>query len=227
MQPLEPPKTDRARILVVEGDFEARADLVASLIDDGHDAKGASDGAIALERALTHRPDVVLYDYAMPVGSGADLVESVEMLLRPSPILVAMSPAADVTRWCFESGVPFFLAKPFAIATLTTTIRNAIGAAGRASLRLKLRSLSGEQLALRTACVMAVGGAASATNLADVLPRALRHARIAVVDSADEALHLLDSVTPELLVVLEGKAHGELRAIAAMRDIPVLVRAKP
>jgi histidinol dehydrogenase len=74
---------------------------------------------------------------------------------------------------------------------------------------------------------MAVGGAASARSLADVLPRALRHARIAVVDSADEALHLLDSVTPELLVVLEGKAHGELRAIAAMRDIPVLVRAKP
>lgn len=226
MQPTEPLRTDRARILVVDDDFETRSDVAAALAEDGHDVKTASDGAIALEKALMHRPDVVVFDYLLPVASGADLVESVHMLMRPAPVLVAMSAAADAARWCFESGVPFFLAKPFGVDSLRATVRNAIEASHRASTRVKLASLSGEQLAARTACVMAVGGTASAQNLAEVMPRALRHARVVVIDSADEAARLLDAVTPELLIVVEGDAHFELRSIAAMRDLPVLVRRR-
>src|SRR4026207_1606851 len=66
--------TPRAHpILVVEDEEHVRRLLVETLEAEGHPVIAASNGAIALELAVRHRPALIILDLPMPVLDGRAL----------------------------------------------------------------------------------------------------------------------------------------------------------
>jgi CheY-like chemotaxis protein len=71
--PLHPPvaqPTGLPSILVVDDDRDTRDTLRALLLMEGHEVRGAADGATALRLAAERAPDVVLLDINMPLMDG-------------------------------------------------------------------------------------------------------------------------------------------------------------
>lgn len=206
-------------VLVAEDDASLRHTLVDVLRDAGHIVDEASNGAVALEKALMCLPDVVVVDYMMPVADGTALIESIRSIIRPRPSLVMISGATSAARWCTEHGVDIFHAKPFSLETFLHTVEYAgrLAAEARPSARFSLAPV-------HSACVMAVGSAAR--DLESVLPSALSHARIVVVESLREALDILGEISPELVVITDSPAQAPLRDRARARHIPCIVRPR-
>jgi CheY-like chemotaxis protein len=62
----------RRTILIVEDDQELRDMLALALSLEGANVVTAANGAVALDAALAHRPDLIVLDLMMPVMSGED-----------------------------------------------------------------------------------------------------------------------------------------------------------
>ena len=213
-----------ARILVVEDDATLREGIAEALRLDGHEVFEASNGAVGLEMALRKKPHVLVFDYAMPVTDGPTLVAEVRDVVRPVPMLVAISATEHVQAWCRDQGIPVFLLKPFDDATMRRAIDAALDplVEARASAA---PSRSGTRAATRPSCVLVVGSSDDGEKgLRAALPASMRDARVVVVSSADEAAHVLEWIVPDMLVLDDVGAHDELHARATLRAIPVLVR---
>ena len=110
------------RILVVDDDPMSR-DLLGVLLEgEGHQVERADSGdaALALLRAGTAAPDVVLTDLRMPGTTDGPLAEALRRLCGPETLLLAMSassPSREVLD-CFDG----FLRKPFTVKQLATAI---------------------------------------------------------------------------------------------------------
>ncbi len=70
-----------ATVLVVDDDDNNRLFVSMLLAHTGHTAIEASDGAEALTRARTDRPDLILLDLSLPTMSGAEFLQA----LRADP----------------------------------------------------------------------------------------------------------------------------------------------
>lgn len=72
----------------------------------------AADGSAAIERAVTHQPDVVLLDLKMPLGNGLD---ALPRIISASPgsrvVLLSGYPAKDVVAEAMAGGAAGFLSK--------------------------------------------------------------------------------------------------------------------
>jgi len=108
-------RDERPRVLVVDDCLDTVESLCRLLRLWGFDARGARDGASALEEAGSFRPGVVLLDLTLP---GIDGLEVVRRLrgdeAGPQPLMVCMSGwcGEDVRRRCLEAGFDLHLAKP-------------------------------------------------------------------------------------------------------------------
>lgn len=69
-----------ARIVVVEDDGALRNDIADRLNDWGYEVIEAANGRQGFDAIERFRPDLVLSDINMPMGSGFDLVERVRSL---------------------------------------------------------------------------------------------------------------------------------------------------
>ncbi len=78
------------RILVVEDDTDARETLVMLLATLGHEADGR-EGVASARAAMEDRAfDLVLIDYTLPDGTGADVARSARARER-RPLLVGLT----------------------------------------------------------------------------------------------------------------------------------------
>lgn len=67
------PDRRRCAVLVVDDDRATRDLLRDQLSEAGHRVRTASDGAEALERLATERPQLMLFDLSMPTMDGWEL----------------------------------------------------------------------------------------------------------------------------------------------------------
>ena len=116
-------------VLVVE-DEPAVARLAESLLKRlGYRVIAANTPAAAIAAAAAHTGpiDLVLTDVVMPGATGADLVAHLTAA-RPGIRALYMSgyPADEVVRHGVEQGAALFLQKPFTLATLARTVREAL-----------------------------------------------------------------------------------------------------
>ncbi len=131
-----------AKVLVADDDEDIR-DLVRVLLErDGHEVRGAADGAEALRLLYAERPDVLLLDVDMPGLDGWTVLGRVRELSDvPVLMLTAKSSELDKVRG-LRAGADDYVVKPFGRAELSARVaavlrrgaRAAAGATGAADL---------------------------------------------------------------------------------------------
>jgi DNA-binding NarL/FixJ family response regulator len=117
------------RVLVVDADDRVRESLTGLLAISGRCMVVASAGQVgtALDLAIDHRPDVVIFDPRLPeVDGGIALINGLRASL-PSVRILAMSWSDSLESAVLASGADGFVRKTFRPSELTA----AIVAAGR------------------------------------------------------------------------------------------------
>ena len=115
----------KVRILVAEDETIIRLDLVEMLTESGYEVIAqAENGAVAVELAKQHKPDLAILDVKMPEMDGITAAEQI-ILLAPVLMLTAFSQRELVER-ARDAGVMAYVVKPFSINDLVPAIEIAI-----------------------------------------------------------------------------------------------------
>ena len=118
-------KDEKIRILVAEDETIIRLDLVEMLTEAGYEVIAqAENGAVAVELAKKHKPDLAILDVKMPEMDGITAAEQI-ILLAPVLMLTAFSQRELVER-ARDAGVMAYVVKPFSINDLVPAIEIAI-----------------------------------------------------------------------------------------------------
>ena len=114
-------------VLVVDDIADLRALVCRFMHEDGFRTLEAPNGQRALELARTHRPDVIVTDWMMPVMSGPELIRSVrsDSELSTVPVVLLTAKSEDESKLAgHQIGADSFLGKPFNSQELTSIVRN-------------------------------------------------------------------------------------------------------
>lgn len=134
---------DRApRVLVVNGDAQARWLLRDALIQEGYRVEAVEDGAQALIRLHAEPFAAIVMDRDLPGVQGLDLLPGLRLAWPETPVVMICT--LDDGHTCsaaLERGAHAWLAKPFRMEHLLRTLRQAIFPEG---LPTALRLSAGE-----------------------------------------------------------------------------------
>jgi CheY-like chemotaxis protein len=129
--PSSPRETSEQRplVLVVDDDPDSRATVLELLEEEGYSARGASDGAEALELLAGALPCLILLDLSMPVLNGQEFRERQLRDPRLARIPTVVITAADRPHErTARMGVEAVMAKPFKLEELLAVVeRHASG----------------------------------------------------------------------------------------------------
>jgi response regulator NasT len=115
----------KVRILVAEDETIIRLDLVVMLTEAGYEVVAqAENGAVAVELAKLHNPDLAILDVKMPEMDGITAAEQI-ILTAPVLMLTAFS-QRDLVERARDAGVMAYVVKPFLINDLVPAIEIAI-----------------------------------------------------------------------------------------------------
>jgi DNA-binding response OmpR family regulator len=128
-------------LLIVEDEVRMSALLRKGLIEEGHMATCASDGAEGLALALSYEFDIIILDVMMPKLSGYELAKRLREEKNRTPILMltARDAVPDIIRG-LDLGADDYMTKPFSFSELLARLR-----------AIKRRSLPAEQTTLQIA----------------------------------------------------------------------------
>ena len=127
----------KIRILVAEDETIIRLDLVEMLTEAGYEVVAqAENGAVAVDLAKLHKPDLAILDVKMPEMDGITAAEQI-ITLAPVLMLTAFS-QRDLVERARDAGVMAYVVKPFSISDLIPAIEIAI------SRHTQMKSLEAE-----------------------------------------------------------------------------------
>jgi len=127
----------KIRILVAEDETIIRLDLVEMLTEAGYEVVAqAENGAVAVDLAKLHKPDLAILDVKMPEMDGITAAEQI-ITLAPVLMLTAFS-QRDLVERARDAGVMAYVVKPFSISDLVPAIEIAI------SRHAQMKSLESE-----------------------------------------------------------------------------------
>ena len=116
---------EKLRILVAEDETIIRLDLVEMLTESGYEVVAqAENGAVAVELAKLHKPDLAILDVKMPEMDGITAAEQI-ISIAPVLMLTAFS-QRDLIERARDAGVMAYVVKPFSINDLLPAIEIAI-----------------------------------------------------------------------------------------------------
>jgi DNA-binding NtrC family response regulator len=120
-----------ASIVVIDDDDDIRDTMADLLSIEGHEVRTARNGVEGLQALDDRIPQLVLTDLEMPVLDGRAMVYRmfVENLGRENVPIIVASGAPNLRQIAQALGTPYYLAKPFAFETLTSTIERALAEA--------------------------------------------------------------------------------------------------
>jgi len=215
------------RVLVVDDDSPSLEATRTMLSVAGFRVRGANNGAVGLEEVLTYRPDVVVFDFWMPVADGRELLQGIREVARGRLGLVAMSGTPEVEDWCARVGVSQFVRKPFARADIVGAVQRALDEARTVSVRSRVPSSMPTAHRLRVdRAVMVVGPREAVRPIRNGLREGERPMQVAVVEGVDDAIRALNSFMLDAIAVCDSSDHeqlAELSAEASVRGLPLIL----
>ena len=111
----------KVRILVAEVETIIRLDLIEMLTEAGYEVVAhAENGAVAIEMAKLHKPDLAILDVKMPLVDGITAAQEI-IEIAPVLMLTAFSQRELVER-ARDAGVMAYVVKPFSINDLIPAI---------------------------------------------------------------------------------------------------------
>jgi response regulator NasT len=111
----------KIRILVAEDETIIRLDLIEMLTEAGYEVVAhAENGAVAIEMAKLHKPDLAILDVKMPLVDGITAAQEI-IEIAPVLMLTAFSQRELVER-ARDAGVMAYVVKPFSINDLIPAI---------------------------------------------------------------------------------------------------------
>lgn len=114
------------RVIVADDSKVMRQIVIRTLRQAGYgdwEVTEATNGAEALELALSQRPDLVLSDWNMPEMTGIDLLRKLNATGADIPLGFITSEGSPQMRELAESeGALFLIAKPFTPDSVRSTI---------------------------------------------------------------------------------------------------------
>lgn len=120
----------KTRILIVEDNSDVRRLYAIGLNQRGFEVKLAANGAEAVERVESERPDVILLDWLMPLMDGGEVLDRLnrEQNVPIIPIIVISGQPApkDVP---LDPRIRCWLTKPVSIDELVAQIQRPLEAA--------------------------------------------------------------------------------------------------
>ncbi|HXI58139.1 MAG TPA: sigma-54 dependent transcriptional regulator, partial [Polyangia bacterium] len=118
---------NKARILVVDDEANARAALVELLRDEGYLVESAADGFKALGKLEEFAPDLVLTDLKMPGMDGIELLGKVHQH-DPDVVVVVMTAfgAVETAVGAMRAGASDYLTKPVNVTELSLVVKREV-----------------------------------------------------------------------------------------------------
>lgn len=111
-------------VLVVEDDADLAALLRLHLEGEGYAVEAVGDGALALQRALGGRYDLVVLDLMLPGVSGGEVCRRLRAAGRTVPILMVTARDGEDDRVAgLDDGADDYVAKPFSVRELVARAR--------------------------------------------------------------------------------------------------------
>jgi CheY-like chemotaxis protein len=123
----------KTKVLIVEDNSDVRHLYAIGLNQKGFEVKLASNGAQAIERIRTEKPDIILLDWLMPLMDGGEVIKHISNDGAASiPIIVISGqPAPPRIDPCVRS----WLTKPVGIDELVAEIETRTGPATDSQVR--------------------------------------------------------------------------------------------
>ena len=117
----------RAKVLIVEDNSDVRRLYAIGLNQRGFEVKLAADGAQALERISTEKPDVILLDWLMPLMDGGQVLDKIsgEGLADVPIIVISGQPAPEGAA--LDPRIRCWLTKPTTIDEIVAEISRPLG----------------------------------------------------------------------------------------------------
>jgi DNA-binding response OmpR family regulator len=112
------------RVLIVEDDVALGMFLAKGLQLEGHEVDLVADGQTGLERALEHRPDLMVLDLSLPQKDGMQVLQEMSGRFAETSVLVltGRNGLEDRVR-CLNLGADDCLLKPFSFSELSARCR--------------------------------------------------------------------------------------------------------
>jgi CheY-like chemotaxis protein len=113
--------TGRPKVLLVEDNAEIRRLYAIGLNQRGFEVKLAANGAEAVDRLATERPDYILLDWMMPLMGGAEVLQHLtadDSAVGSAIIVISGQPAPPA----LPAGVQSWLNKPLSVDELVSEI---------------------------------------------------------------------------------------------------------
>jgi CheY-like chemotaxis protein len=123
-----------ASVLVVDDQKEIRELATLVLQDAGYVVHCAEHGAAALEVVKKEPHSVILLDMHMPVMDGWEFVRRYRSGPSARTPLVVMTAAHDARRYASEVAADRFLAKPFELDDLLSTVEELVESSGETAV---------------------------------------------------------------------------------------------
>ncbi len=119
------------RILVVDDDLAIREMVAMTLEKSGYRVARAAGFAAARAALQERRPDLIISDIYMPGGTGLDLLQEIQTLPDPPPlILMTAKGSIETAALAMKDGVFDYLAKPFDLEVMLERVRAALAGQG-------------------------------------------------------------------------------------------------
>jgi DNA-binding response OmpR family regulator len=111
------------RVLIIEDDPTVGEVVARYLRREGYAVDVEPDGAVGLQRALAHTPDLVILDLMLPSVSGLEICRRLRVA-APVPIIMLTARGAEADRIAgLEMGADDYVAKPFSPRELTARVK--------------------------------------------------------------------------------------------------------
>ncbi len=120
------------RVLIVEDEPAARAQLVKILEDDGYRVLAVGDGQAALEAAKEFVPDLALVNGALPNSNGVEVARGLRQSSDLPIIFVTGADSAKDIHDGFRMGADDYILKPFDPEELSWRVRAVLRRSGHA-----------------------------------------------------------------------------------------------
>ena len=122
----------RVRVLLADDNRMLSRLLTIFLRNNGYEVDAARNGQEALDRLAGRNFDVLVTDLDMPGVGGADLIDLIQNVGLPLPVIVISGYLGNQqSEWVRDLGVRCALSKPFDMQELLTAVDQAVTSPGK------------------------------------------------------------------------------------------------